>query len=393
VTPEVEGLIQRWRLGDLSASEVLFLTGAGISNPPPTSFPLGNPLHELLISSFSTISQGEIGALLSLNTFEQTCDVIFEEGQTWQPDAEVNWFWNLLSDIFIYRPHEAWKQPNDFHNYFCTHIRLGGKHFTANLDQFIELNLMPYQVLTTHTLENPDVRLQVNNVVGDAYLYKFHGDCTVDAVHLQGVLHRVIRDGFQANTMQYWSEVLRSVKLVCVCGYGGYDSFDVNRYFGELGEGHFAAKAIWISYAQNKQLEIVPNPHQAASMILSRFSESVVLKGEADELLNILFPGLVPHIRRLPSTLARQYEGLFHVNIHAASGIPGFQGCLDNITRRLRGTIHALYVLSPAEHEEARRIAYLVAETRGGGRLPPYDPIAASDDFCKAAGQVIANRT
>jgi hypothetical protein len=117
MNPAVEELIGRWGLRKLAESEVLFLTGAGISNPPPTSFPLGNPLHRLLVSSLSSLTQGEVGALLSLNnwTFEQTCDVIFEECQAWQPNANVNWFWNLLSEIFIYTPLAAWMRPNDFH--------------------------------------------------------------------------------------------------------------------------------------------------------------------------------------------------------------------------------------------------------------------------------------
>ncbi|MCE9604777.1 MAG: hypothetical protein K8U03_07740 [Planctomycetia bacterium] len=395
----VEELIERWRLRELPEAEVLFITGAGISNPPPTSFPLGNPLHRLLVSNFSSLTQGEIGALLPpLNNWalEQTCDVIFEECQTWQPNADVNWFWNLLSEIFIYDSGKAWMQPNEFHAYFRRHIERGGTHFTANLDQFIELNSMPYRVLTTCELESTDVPLDVGNLIGEPKIYKFHGDCNIDAVHLQGVLHQVIRDGFQANTKHYWSEVLRSVNLVCICGYGGFDGYDVNRFFEELEERHFEAKAVWISYASNTQLEIIPNSqlHQSASMILSRFAESVVIRGESDELLNVLFPNSGPRIKRLPSTeFAPEYENIFRVNIQKARIIPGFQGCLDNITKRLRATVHAMYTLTPAEHDKARLIAYFIAEARGGGRLPPYNPDSASDDFHRAAGQVIADRT
>jgi hypothetical protein len=136
-----------------------------------------------------------------------------------------------------------------------------------------------------------------------------------------------------------------------------------------------------------------PDQNRAMPNTLPKNSDSRI-KGEPNELLNALFPGSVPLVRRFPpGTPAPQYEGIFQFNIQAAVQISGFQGCLDNITRRLRGIIYALYVLTPAEHEEARRIAYLIAETRGGGRLPPYDQAAASDDFCRAAGQVIANRT
>lgn len=398
MTPQVDELIERWGISELPASQVLFLTGAGISSPPPTSFPLGNPLHRLLLSSFSSLTPGEVCALLSLNTltFEQSCDAIFDEFQAWQPNSDVNWFWNLLSEIFIYRPDFTWARPNDFHAYFRKHIELGGRHFTANLDQFIELDSMPYSVLTTRMLESTDVPLNVANMVNEPQLYKFHGDCTVDAVHLQGVLHHVISAGFQANTRQYWSEVLQSVQLVCVCGYGGFDSFDVNRYFEALGPRHFHAKAVWIRYAPNTHLETVPDSDidtPATSMILSRFSDSAVLKGEPDELLNALFSGSAPHIHRHPpGPHAQQYNDIFQHNIDSARAIPGFNECHDRITQRLRETVHKLYSLTTAEHEEARRIAYGLARARVGGKLPPYDPAAASRDFCEAAGQIIANR-
>ena len=396
MTQKVEDLIRHWGLRDLRACDVLFLTGAGISSPAPSSFPLGKPLHRLLIASYSSLSQGEIGTLLSLDKWalEQTCDLIFEECEAWQPHADVNWFWNLLSELFIYRSGVAWMQPNDFHRYFRRHIELGGRHFTANLDQFIELDSM-HHVLTTCRLESTDVPINVNSMISEPIHYKFHGDCNVDAVHLQGVLHRVIRDGFPEKTRRYWSGVLESVKLVCVCGYGGLDSFDVNRYFEAIDEKQLKAKAIWINYSPNAPLDVVPNTHlpKAARMILSRFSESRALAGESDELLNVLFQGSVPTIHRhLPGPYRPEYEQLFQINIQAYRQIPGFQGCLDNITRRLRKTIHDLYVLTSAEHEHARKIAYLMSCTRGGGKLPPYDLAAASNDFCKAAGQVIANR-
>jgi len=44
------------------------------------------------------------------------------------------------------------------------------------------------------------------------------------------------------------------------------------------------------------------------------------------------------------------------------------------------------------EHEEARRRAYFFAIERGGGKLPPYHPDLATGDFCRAAGEVRAQR-
>lgn len=48
--------------------------------------------------------------------------------------------------------------------------------------------------------------------------------------------------------------------------------------------------------------------------------------------------------------------------------------------------------LTAKEYAQARIIAYFIACNRGSGREPPYDPAAASADFCQAAGQVISNR-
>jgi hypothetical protein len=57
------------------------------------------------------------------------------------------------------------------------------------------------------------------------------------------------------------------------------------------------------------------------------------------------------------------------------------------------GAVQRDAALTTEEHAEARRRAYFFALERGGGRLPPYDPGRAHDDFCRAAGQVIAART
>ena|GEM_PF-6516970 len=41
------------------------------------------------------------------------------------------------------------------------------------------------------------------------------------------------------------------------------------------------------------------------------------------------------------------------------------------------------------EHGEAEVAAYYRAEHRGGGRLPPYEPAKAVEDFCWAVNMVI----
>ena len=60
----------------------------------------------------------------------------------------------MMSELFIFRANEGWKQPNELHAYFREHVRQGGKHITANLDQFIELEELYYSVRTTKQFED-----------------------------------------------------------------------------------------------------------------------------------------------------------------------------------------------------------------------------------------------
>ena len=54
--------------------------------------------------------------------------------------------------------------------------------------------------------------------------------------------------------------------------------------------------------------------------------------------------------------------------------------------------LKATHLLTTEEHEMALRRAYGFALERGSGELPQYDPFAATGDFWRAAGEVIALR-
>jgi hypothetical protein len=49
--------------------------------------------------------------------------------------------------------------------------------------------------------------------------------------------------------------------------------------------------------------------------------------------------------------------------------------------------------LTAAEHARARELAYQYALARGDGELPLYDPTRAAEDFCRAAGEIIRQRS
>ena len=53
---------------------------------------------------------------------------------------------------------------------------------------------------------------------------------------------------------------------------------------------------------------------------------------------------------------------------------------------------HEPFPLTSAEHARAQERAYCLALTRGDGKLAPYDYASAVEDFCQAAGEIMALR-
>lgn len=297
--------------------KVVFLTGAGISAPDPTQFPLGNELHRLLLKTFTNLSDLQIDSAIHLQ-FEKSCESLYSTFQTHQLTHAVNLFWNLLSELFIWRATETWKQPNELHTYFREHIRSGGCHITANIDQFIELDELHYQTFTTKGIDDGEHPENENG-----FLYKFHGDCTKDFVGEQGFLFDAISRGFSANVRRVWDDLLGSAELVVVCGYAGLDTFDVTPYFAGKAAGTFRSSVLWVLFGDQPLARVGTSGSPDIEMIVSKFHSGAFLKGRAGDVLNELLPGLSTihqmtrtgdfrnECRNLFSETLRQYSARF----------------------------------------------------------------------------------
>lgn len=199
------------------------------------------------------------------------------------------------------------------HRFFREHVRRGGAHITANLDQFIERDELSHLVRTTKTLED-GAKIDPN----DGVLYKFHGDCNIDFVGDQGFVLSAIGSGFSPKVRGAWEVLLNRGILVVVCGYGGLDRFDVTPYFSPKAPNAFGCAILWVDYADAPVTKSGSTPSPDIGMILSKFSRSIVVKGRAGDVLNELAPDL-PRVHTMTRTglFKPEYRTMFANTISA----------------------------------------------------------------------------
>lgn len=114
-------VLDRFGIGILEPKEILYVTGAGISAPAPTAFPLGGELYELLLRQFSDLSDSEITSVTSPNPslpFEMSCQRISDTFAAHGLSNNVDILWSLVSELFTWRNGKSWKQANDLHAFF-----------------------------------------------------------------------------------------------------------------------------------------------------------------------------------------------------------------------------------------------------------------------------------
>lgn len=263
---------------DNAPEDILFFTGAGISAPDPCSFPLGQELHRILLHYYTDMTSWEIEGFLNNNPipFEKTVEIILEEYGNLD---HQNRGFNLLTEIFIYRNSEKlWKVVNDYHKYFRYHIQNGGKHFTVNLDQFIELdNLDRINLLTANDIDDAYGPFNEEIYNQSGFLFKIHGDSTHDAVGLQGFLHRVIKNGFTDRVKHFFDSTIQQAKTVIFVGYGGVDQFDITPYFDNKPNCFFKnTTALWINYSRENEISISEKLTQAQQTIFQSLEIGLV---------------------------------------------------------------------------------------------------------------------
>lgn len=307
-------------------SDILFFTGAGISAPDPCGFPLGKELHYLILLYCTDMARWEVEEFTRKNLilFEETVEIIIE---TYGKINFNNKIFDLINNLFVYEPLSEWKEINNYHKFFRRHIEKGGKHFTVNLDQFIELDIISLDsgvkeiiTITANTVNNKNGSFNKNNFTKACYLFKIHGDPNEDELGIQGFLQRPIEYGFSPEVKDFFDTQLNEVKVVIFVGYGGVDIFDITPYFESKPNGFFKkTTALWIDYSsQNEDLSEVKELRPEQCLILSKFKDAVCIKGRPDVLLNQLFDNsTIPEIEieHNRKGYRKEYENFFKINV------------------------------------------------------------------------------
>lgn len=215
-----------WCVPQRFASDVVFLTGAGISADAPSNGPVGPELARRALSyAFLDETMREVARAFeavevvpprSLPRLEAVLDVAVRT----HGDKILG---ELLSDLEL-------AAPNALHAFFRGHASLGGNHLTANFDSLIE------------------------DGGADFGIVHFHGRMAAGSdkyTDLGATLSRIER-GFSADMR---TAILRSIagaspRTLVVVGYSGLDFFDMDPLVVDSGPdlARLLAEVIWVDH-------------------------------------------------------------------------------------------------------------------------------------------------
>ena len=279
---------------DSKPEDILFFTGAGISVAPPSNFPLGNVLHRMILELAEKFNKYDAIALSEKLVFEETISRLAKLYNSQNIDSNI--FLDHLSNIFIVSDDDKQRrlkhQPNDYHKFFNWHINQGGKHFTVNLDQFIEAVSLPANltIFTKDRFKDGTFSYSSNLIPVEGLYLKIHGDSNKDEWGKQGYLFENVQP-FDNDFASWIDKRINTVKFVIFVGYGGVDKFDITPYFNSKQNGFFKyTNALWIQYEGTEILQIPNQITTAMDTILSKFNKHIVIETTKPELiLNNLF--------------------------------------------------------------------------------------------------------
>lgn len=208
-------------------SELLFWTGAGISRPAPACAPAGAAMTEALLERYFEpgtletiqhyyrvldVEDLNSGLLRTLPRFETVLQIVADE---YGPEELMT----ALSPI-------AAGQPNDNHLLFAAHLEGGGRHITANFDDYIE---------------------QAGASPNAAQLLHFHG---VLGEPRLGATIGNIEQGLLAARAEIITNWLQEAQLLVVCGYSGSDYFDIDPLLASFRPAQLRGLTIvWVDHA------------------------------------------------------------------------------------------------------------------------------------------------
>lgn len=295
-----------------SASETLFISGAGISADAPTNGPLGETLtrralkHGFLDKTQENIHDTYAGLGIDPK-FRPRLEAVLQVLRNVHGTSELE---NVLADLTS-------AKSNDFHRFFANHLDVGGRHVTANFDMLIESEMRT----------KADKLIHIHGSFADS-----------SGVDTLGATLARIEAGFSLEMRELLDSALLAsdLKHIVFVGYSGSDYFDMTPYLRETtSRGGFSGRRITvIQHSDCSPTAISPLPDVPLLDALrgSRGGLAVVEGRTAEILAHIAsdwaFAPPQPLPRDLPSDLvlpALPHDAKMHASLELYAHMGMFQ--------------------------------------------------------------------
>lgn len=273
------------QLSGLTAQDILFIVGAGISKKSPSNIPLGSELTRYILD----ISCGYNISKIFWDTwdkFSQTIKNYDEKLEFPIPRLEtilgcINELDHILDRNHILSGIKHWSQtpPNSNHHILSDFVNHGSNIITTNFDLGIE---NAYENKYGSLIHQVVGSISVFKTASLGGIYHIHG-CAFDDIDKLGATVKNVKIGFNETTEKTLSNIIHNSKLIIILGYSVSDSFDVTPFFQSID----CPPILFIQHISNTDKASIRFPMNL-NKIVTNSTSSIATGYETDSFLSEL---------------------------------------------------------------------------------------------------------
>ena len=223
-------------ISTLSAKDILFFVGAGISKNLPSNIPLGDELIKFILD----IVCGKDESKVFINTWEEFSDEIKKYDSSLSfpiPRLEtilgcIDELDTILSRKSILSGIADWANvpPNNNHYILSKFLNEGSNIITTNFDLGIENAYKNhFGPLKHQTVDGLSIFSNINT----GNICHVHG-CAIDEIGQLGATIKRVKNGFSEKIETLLRKTINKSKLIIFVGYSISDSFDITPFFQNI---------------------------------------------------------------------------------------------------------------------------------------------------------------
>ena len=223
-------------ISTLSAKDILFVVGAGVSKNSPSNIPLGYELTKYILD----LACGEDESKVFINTWKEFSDEVnkYDSNLSFPiPRLEtilgcIDELDNMLSRKPILSGIADWAKvpPNDNHYILSKFLNEGSNIITTNFDLGIENAYKNhFGPLKHQTIDGISIFSNKNS----GSICHIHG-CAIDEIKQLGATIKRVKNGFSEKIETLLKRAINKSNLIIFVGYSVSDSFDITPFFQNI---------------------------------------------------------------------------------------------------------------------------------------------------------------